>query len=129
MSTLPEVVVALLEGAGKTIEGLGSSDESQKEVKSWLERIGEGKFEKEDEIKVRLSDQRLRVCWSRACVRVSGLVLMLVFIALVQSLDGELSSKTYLVGSSLTSADLSLFAALRPYLVRPSSSSLISTNH
>lgn len=36
----------------------------------------------------------------------------------LQTLDGELQARTYLVGETVTAADLSLVAALHPYIVR-----------
>ncbi|ORY92391.1 hypothetical protein BCR35DRAFT_285723 [Leucosporidium creatinivorum] len=83
VSSLPEVAVALFEAGGKSNDALGASDEEKKGVKSWLSRIGEGQFEKEEGVK---------------------------------TLDGELQARTYLVGETVTAADLSLVAALHPYI-------------
>lgn len=53
VSSLPEVAFALVEAGGKSNDALGTSEESKTEVKSWLQRIGEGQFEQEEGVKVR----------------------------------------------------------------------------
>lgn len=53
MTSLPEIATALFDAAGKSNDALGSSGEEKAEVTSWLTRIGEGAFEKEEGIKVR----------------------------------------------------------------------------
>ena len=51
-TSLAEVAVALLQAAGKSNDGLGSSDESKEQVKSWLDKIGAGNYESEQDVKV-----------------------------------------------------------------------------
>jgi aminoacyl tRNA synthase complex-interacting multifunctional protein 1 len=104
VSSLPEVAVALFEAGGKSNDALGASDEDKKDVKSWLSRIGEGQFEKEEGVKARFLPSP------------SGAAQQLT--ERLQTLDGELRARTYLVGETVTAADLSLVAALHPYIVR-----------
>ncbi|KAK4056038.1 G4 quadruplex nucleic acid binding protein [Microbotryomycetes sp. JL221] len=88
-----DVIVSLIDAAGKKLEVLGSTDEHQSQVKSWLSRIGSGSFEQGPGAK---------------------------------DIDQELTSKTFLVGESVTAADLSLFASVQPYIASCSHSTLLS---
>lgn len=52
VSELPKLAAALFEAAGKSNDALGASAEDKAEVAKWLERIGKGEFEGEDNLKV-----------------------------------------------------------------------------
>ncbi|GAA5854937.1 hypothetical protein JCM5353_008642 [Sporobolomyces roseus] len=51
LSTLPEITTALFDAAGKTNDGLGSSEEQRTQAKEWLSKVESGKFENAEEVK------------------------------------------------------------------------------
>ncbi|GAA5884631.1 hypothetical protein JCM16303_003690 [Sporobolomyces ruberrimus] len=51
VSSLPEITAALFDAAGKTNDGLGSSEEQRAQAKEWLSKVESGSFEKAEDVK------------------------------------------------------------------------------
>ena len=71
-----------------------------------MSKVEAGKFENADDVKVRSSSlMRLTITADREYRE--------------QTIDEQLAPKTFVAGESLTAADLAVFAAVHPYIVRP----------
>lgn len=108
MTGLGAIATQLFSAAGHSNAALGATDEEKAEVTAWLDRIGNGEFATETGLKVRAAGSR------------TTLAQALTSPSPAQTLDNELSTRTFLVGSTSTAADLALFASLHPYIVRSS---------
>lgn len=85
---------------------LGKSDKDKADVIEWIEKVAQGDIVKPEGIQVRIR--------MLPPARLDGLLIM----ELLQNLDAQLVPRTYIVSNYLTAADVALYGALHPVLVR-----------
>jgi len=106
-SPVKDLVLALTQH-GSPSQLTGRCDKDEAEVSHWIEQISQGAVVKEDNLQVRCFTTYRSRRQTRLYVH-------------LQDLDTQLVPRTFLIGNYFTAADVALYGALYPVIVRDTS--------